>query len=68
MATTSRIGHDKRSNTIYRRTETGEDIIVTRIETVAEIDRQTGEEVLREVEVLGGSGETASESQRTLLN
>jgi type I restriction enzyme M protein len=51
MAATSRIGHDKRGNTIYRRTETGEDILIARIETEAEIDRETGEEVLREVEV-----------------
>jgi type I restriction enzyme M protein len=51
MATTSRIGHDKRGNTIYRRTETGEDIVVARTETIAEIDRATGEEVLREVQV-----------------
>jgi type I restriction enzyme M protein len=51
MAATRRIGHDKRGNTIYRRTETGEDIVVARTETIAEIDRETGEEVLREVEI-----------------
>jgi type I restriction enzyme M protein len=51
MAVTNRVGHDKRGNTTYRRTETGEDIIVTRVETVSEIDRATGEEVLRDVEI-----------------
>jgi type I restriction enzyme M protein len=51
MAVTNRVGHDKRGNTIYRRTETGEDIVVSRLETVSEIDRATGREVLREVEV-----------------
>lgn len=51
MATTDHIGHDKRGNVLYRRTETGEDILVTRHETIAEIDQATGEEVLRTVEV-----------------
>jgi type I restriction enzyme M protein len=51
VAMTSRIGHDKRGNTIYRRTETGEDVVVTRVEAVPEIDRETGREVLHEVEV-----------------
>lgn len=51
MATTERIGHDKRGNVLYRRTDTGEDVMVTRAETVAEIDRETGEEVLRTIEV-----------------
>jgi type I restriction enzyme M protein len=51
MAVTERIGHDKRGNVLYRRTETGEDVLVTRVETLADIDADTGEEVLREVEV-----------------
>lgn len=51
MATTERIGHDKRGNVLYRRTDGGEDVLVTRQETVAEIDVNTGEEVLRTVEV-----------------
>jgi type I restriction enzyme M protein len=51
VAMTSRVGHDKRGNTVYRRTDTGEDIVVTRVEAVPEIDRETDREVLREVEV-----------------
>ncbi len=51
MAVTERVGHDKRGNVLYRRTETGEDVLVTRRETLADIDSATGEEVLREVEV-----------------
>lgn len=51
MATTDHIGHDKRGNVLYRRTETGEDILMTRHETISEIDQTTGEEVLRTVEV-----------------
>lgn len=51
MAATDRIGHDKRGNVLYRRTEAGEDILKTRQETTAEIDQETGKEVLRTVEV-----------------
>ncbi|GGM51054.1 N-6 DNA methylase [Dactylosporangium sucinum] len=51
MAVTERIGQDKRGNVLYRRTETGEDVLVTREETLAEIDPATGEEVLRTVTV-----------------
>jgi type I restriction enzyme M protein len=51
MATTERVGHDKRGNILYRRTDTGEDVLVTKSETVAEIDAGTGEEVLRAVEI-----------------
>lgn len=51
MAVTDRVGHDKRGNVLYRRTETGEDVLITRRETLADIDAATGEEVLREVEV-----------------
>ena len=50
MAVTHKIGHDKRGNTLYRRTETGEDVVVERIDTIAEIDPMTGEEVLRQIE------------------
>lgn len=50
MAVTERIGHDKRGNTIYRRTETGEDLLATRSETVSEIDPDTGEEILSVIE------------------
>jgi type I restriction enzyme M protein len=52
MAATEHIGQDKRGNTLYRRTETGEDVLVTRSETVSEIDPATGEEVLSSIETL----------------
>lgn len=51
MAVAEKIGHDKRGNTIWRRTADGSDALVKRVETVEEIDQQTGNEVLREVEV-----------------
>ncbi|HEY3713196.1 MAG TPA: N-6 DNA methylase [Jatrophihabitantaceae bacterium] len=51
MAVTERVGHDKRGNVLYRRTETGEDVLITRTENLADIDPATGEEVLRTVEV-----------------
>jgi type I restriction enzyme M protein len=47
MAIAERVGHDRRGNVLYRRTEAGDDLMVTRSETVAEIDLDTGEEVLR---------------------
>lgn len=46
MAVTEMVGHDKRGNIVYRRTETGEDVVVSREEPVIEIDQDTGEEVL----------------------
>ncbi len=51
MAVTERIGHDKRGNTIYRQTETGDDVVVLRTEHVTEIDPETGNEVVRAVQV-----------------
>ncbi|WP_229811139.1 N-6 DNA methylase [Streptosporangium pseudovulgare] len=51
MAVAESIGHDKRGNVIYRRTAEGEDALVSRVETVTEIDQETGAEVLREIEV-----------------
>ena len=51
MAVTERIGHDKRGNTIYRRNEQGDDIVVVRQEAVAERDQETGEETITEIEV-----------------
>jgi type I restriction enzyme M protein len=51
MAIAERVGHDRRGNVLYRRTETGDDLMVTHSETVAEIDPGTGEEVLRLIEV-----------------
>lgn len=51
MAVAEKIGHDKRGNVIYRRTPSGEDLLVERTEEVKEIDPQTGEEVLRTITV-----------------
>lgn len=47
MAVAERVGHDRRGNVLFRRTDSGEDVLVEREETVAEIDPESGEEVLR---------------------
>ena len=44
MAVTHRIGQDKRGKTIYRHTDTGEDVIVLRTEESVVTDLKTGEE------------------------
>jgi type I restriction enzyme M protein len=51
MAVAEKIGHDKRGNTIFRRTPDGKDLVVARKETVVEIDEDSGGEVFKEVEV-----------------
>jgi type I restriction enzyme M protein len=51
MAVTEKIGHDKRGNVIFRRTDSGEDFLVSRTEPIMEIDQDTGKEVIRTVEV-----------------
>jgi len=51
MAIAEKIGHDKRGNVIYRRTPTGEDVQVERIEEVKEIDPTSGEEITKTVTV-----------------
>jgi type I restriction enzyme M protein len=51
MAVAERIGHDRRGNVLYRRTPTGDDVMIRHSETVAEIDPETGEEVLSTIEV-----------------
>ncbi|MFF5207816.1 N-6 DNA methylase [Streptosporangium sp. NPDC000396] len=51
MAVAEKVGHDKRGNLIYRRTADGEDALVSRTETVVEIDQTTGVEILRDVTV-----------------
>lgn len=51
MAVAEKIGHDKRGTVIWRRTPDGSDALVKRIEAVAEIDQESGSEVLRSVEV-----------------
>ncbi|MBM4722850.1 N-6 DNA methylase [Rhodococcus hoagii] len=52
MAIAEKIGHDKRGNTIYRRTPDGEDVQVSRIEAVQQIDPTSGDEVLEAVTVI----------------
>lgn len=51
MAVAEKVGHDRRGTTLYRRTETGDDVVVLREEPVVEIDQKTGQEVLKTVEV-----------------
>lgn len=51
MAVAEKVGHDKRGNTIHRRTSEGEDIVVARKEVVVERDPDSGEDTEREVEV-----------------
>ena len=51
MAIAEKIGHDKRGNTIYKRTSEGEDAVVARLEMVSEIDPASGNEVLRQIEI-----------------
>lgn len=51
MAVTERIGHDKRRNALYRRHPDGREMLLVRKELAAQIDPESGEEVLREVEV-----------------
>lgn len=51
MAVAEKIGHDKRGNVIYRRTDEGEDALVSKVETITEIDQKTGGEVLRDITV-----------------
>ncbi|SMY04043.1 type I restriction enzyme M protein [Brevibacterium antiquum CNRZ 918] len=51
MAVAEKIGHDKRGSVIWRRTADGSDALIKRVETIAEIDQESGSEVLREIEV-----------------
>lgn len=51
FAVTEKVGHDKRGNAIYRRDAKGDDIFVTRRDLIRDIDPETGDERLREVEV-----------------
>jgi type I restriction enzyme M protein len=51
MAVTEKIGHDKRGNVIYRRTEMGDDLLVEREEPTLELDQETGQEVLKIIKV-----------------
>jgi type I restriction enzyme M protein len=50
MAVTHKIGHDKRGKVTYRRTETGEDVIVLRTEESVVTDIKTGEERIVKVQ------------------
>jgi type I restriction enzyme M protein len=51
MAVTETVGQDKRGNTIYRRNEEGDDIVVVRKEAVTEVDPESGEKIVKETEV-----------------
>ena len=51
MAVAETIGHDKRGNVVWRQLPDGSDALVKRVETIAEIDQETGEEVLRDIEM-----------------
>jgi type I restriction enzyme M protein len=51
MAVAEKIGHDKRGNVIYRRTASGDDALISRVENTTEIDPASGQTVLRAVEV-----------------
>jgi type I restriction enzyme M protein len=51
MAVAEKIGHDKRHNTIYRRTPDGQDLLRVRREVDTVIDQATGKEKVVEVEV-----------------
>jgi type I restriction enzyme M protein len=52
MAVAERIGHDRRGNVIHRRNEKGEDIVVVHTESVMEVDSDSGEQVIREIETM----------------
>lgn len=49
MAVAESVGHDRRGNITYRRTNEGDDVLVATEATLAEIDPDTGQEVLRTV-------------------
>jgi type I restriction enzyme M protein len=51
MAFTEKVGHDRRGNTLHRRNEQGEDVVVVHKEFVVEKDQETGEETLKEIDV-----------------
>jgi type I restriction enzyme M protein len=51
MAVTESIGHDKRGNTVFRQTPTGEDMTTVRRERVIQFNPLTGEERAVEVEI-----------------
>jgi type I restriction enzyme M protein len=51
MAVAERIGHDKRCNTIFRRSKTGDDIVVIKNDVITQIDQSTGQERTKKIEV-----------------
>lgn len=51
MAIAEKIGHDKRGNTIFRHSNDGKDLIVSRVETVIEVDPSSGKEIEKEIEI-----------------
>jgi type I restriction enzyme M protein len=56
MAVTHKIGHDKRGKIIYRRTETGEDLLVLRTEESVVTDIKTGEERIVKLQIKVNAG------------
>ncbi len=52
MAIAEKVGHDKRGNTIFKRDEAGNDLLVPTEEVISEIDPDTGVEQTRTVEVV----------------
>jgi type I restriction enzyme M protein len=50
MAIAETVGKDRRGNTIYKRDEAGDDILVVHTDTIAEIDKG-GQEIFREMKV-----------------
>lgn len=50
-AVAEKVGHDKRGNLIYRRTPEGEDVVISRTETLIDVAAEDGGEYLKDVEV-----------------
>lgn len=51
MAVTEKIGHDKRGNTIYRQAPNGDDLLISRVEKLQQLDESTGIESQINLEV-----------------
>lgn len=51
MAVAEKVGHDKRGNTVYRRTAEGEDIVFARAETILDTASEERGEYIKEVEI-----------------
>jgi type I restriction enzyme M protein len=51
MAVTEKIGHDKRGQAIFRQAPNGDDIVALRDDEIIEFDPQTGERIVRTVQI-----------------